>query len=144
MIVVFGQPIPKGRPRVTKGGHAFTPARTRKAEAAVRRALEGHAPFAAQVPLLLMTVHYVPIPKSWSKKKRNARGWPLSRPDLDNYMKLTADAANELLYADDAQVVAQIGVKTYDEEPRTEIYVREFDTATFEQLLAIAKHQEEW
>jgi Holliday junction resolvase RusA-like endonuclease len=43
---------------------------------------------------------------------------PVKRPDLDNYMKTALDACNEIVFADDSQIVKLIANKRYGEKPR--------------------------
>lgn len=50
-----------------------------------------------------------PIPKSWAKRKREqaAEGdiCPMTKPDLDNVVKIALDALNGVAWEDDKQVV---------------------------------------
>lgn len=39
-------------------------------------------------------------PKSWPKRRR----WPTTKPDIENQVKLVADALSGIVYADDAQI----------------------------------------
>ena len=70
-------------------------------------------------------VFYMPIPASWSKKKRmESAGKPhVNTADLDNILKLYLDSINNLVYADDRQIYKIHAQKIYDENPRTEINV---------------------
>ena len=114
-----GKAQPKQRARVTKGGHAYTPAKTMNAEAFIKSlalaAMDGEAPL--EGPLRLSVSIYRAIPSSFSKKKREAarRGYlyPTTRPDLDNQVKLIKDALNGICFQDDAQVVTLIAQKRY-------------------------------
>jgi len=103
-------PVAKGRPRVsTRGGFArtYTPTKTRDAESEIQMHLRKawNAP-PLTGPIEAAIHFFVPIPASFSKKKKLAMdGQPvLKRPDLDNYAKLVLDAANGILFIDDAQV----------------------------------------
>jgi crossover junction endodeoxyribonuclease RusA len=96
---VRGNPRPKGRPRFTKYGHAYTPKDTKGYEKVVRVAAmaaltkwrdenqglhwNAAGPFALQVHLFFD-----------DKRKR----------DLDNCLKSISDALNKLLYDDDHQI----------------------------------------
>jgi Holliday junction resolvase RusA-like endonuclease len=72
---------------------------------------------------------YRPIPKSFSKRRREAaeRGKlrPITKPDLDNYVKAAKDALKGVVWADDSQIVDYIEPfgKFYSERPRIEIVV---------------------
>src|SRR5258705_10621303 len=92
-IVIGGPPTAKGRPRMTRKGFAYTPAATRKYEAhgrlAAQLAMEGRPPIA--VPVHAEIVIELPVPASWSGKRRDAALpgdiRPTSRPVADNYIK---------------------------------------------------------
>lgn len=115
-------PIGKARARVTSRG-TFTPTRTRKAEHAVatvaRAAMRGREPATGRV--LAHVSATMPIPASWSKKRRQeaeaSQIRPIGRPDVDNVSKLVLDACNGIVYADDSQIVDLIVTKFYGTEP---------------------------
>jgi Holliday junction resolvase RusA-like endonuclease len=71
---------------------------------------------------------FIEIPASWSKKKRagaiDGSVLPVSRPDLDNYVKAALDGMNEVVFSDDSQIVHLIAIKSYDENPRLVITVQ--------------------
>lgn len=77
--------------------------------------------------LALKMVFVMPIPASWSKKKR----WDAlekahtSKPDLDNLIKGCTDALNGVIWQDDKQIIAVDATKVYGFEPRIELYVTE-------------------
>lgn len=104
-----GEPQGKGRPRVTKTGHVYTPARTRKAEDVMATemlaARQAKADPAADVAIHL---HF------------HVR--TLRRMDIDNFIKLALDAANAVLWVDDVQVAALAAtIVRGSTNPRTEI-----------------------
>lgn len=78
-------------------------------------------------PLALKMVFVMPIPESWSKKKR----WDalnkahMTKPDLDNLIKGCTDALNGVVWQDDKQIVSVEATKVYGFEPRIELYVTE-------------------
>lgn len=121
-IVLLGQPRGKERPRGTRDGHFYTPAKTRSYEAALKYAaievMGDRAPLDG--PLSVDIVVKVPIPQSWPKKRRQAaidgEIWPTGRPDLDNIMK-HVDACNLVVWVDDAQIVDARMRKIYSEKP---------------------------
>ena len=75
-----------------------------------------------QGPVRLELVVELPIPASWSRKRRLAAiaGWilPTTRPDLDNYVKSALDAINTIVIADDCQIVELHARKRYGEQPK--------------------------
>lgn len=120
-VIVTGRPVPKGRPRVYNH-HAITPRKTLEAEHWLRdQYIEQNPhskPFTRQI--CVDCVFYEPIPKSWSKKKRqlamDGKLSFMSRPDLDNLVKLVLDALNEVAYLDDSQITGLSAQKIYSGE----------------------------
>jgi Holliday junction resolvase RusA-like endonuclease len=128
-IELAGEPKGKGRPRFTRSGIAYTPAPTRNHEAALRmaaqEAMAGRLPLDG--PLELAMGAYMPVPQSWSQRKRSQalQGLirPTTRPDFDNLLKC-CDALNRIVWRDDAQVVHVRCAKLYSARPRLVIVVR--------------------
>lgn len=148
MIVVTlrGAPRGKGRPRhriiVPRPGTAswskgkrkpftvsYTDDETEGYEKAL--ALAGRVAMGRRAPLdgpLEVTVTAVmPIPNSWSRKKRDAAlaGTirPTGSPDWDNIAKCT-DGLNKIVWNDDSQIVDGQTIKIYGEEPLLRVEVR--------------------
>ena len=97
------EPVAKGRPRVTRTGHAFTPAKTRKAEEHITKvAREAMSAFGVppwQGPLKVVI-------RMWFKRpKSNKSKWHTQRPDADNCAKLVLDGCNGIVWGDDSQIV---------------------------------------
>lgn len=121
---VDGEPMGKERARSGSGKNHYTPERTRLYEMAVRveamKAMGAREPLAGPVSLAMKAV--MPIPKSFSRKKREAalRGEirPTGKPDLSNIIKAVEDAMNEVVYRDDGQI-AEYGRsgKIYGDHP---------------------------
>jgi Holliday junction resolvase RusA-like endonuclease len=126
---VAGIPRGKGRPRFGKGT-VYTPRQTKAYEQSVaweaKLAIEawkhdmGHIevePIPWQFFVIVTIMVNVPIPKSWSQKKRmNAIDGLLIRPgkpDIDNYLKIVCDAMNGVVYVDDAQIQQVSALKRY-------------------------------
>lgn len=124
---VAGEPVAKGRPRVTKS-HTYTPQKTVNFENLVKyeyiRQCNG-LKFSNDAQIALDVVAYRSIPKNTSQKKRKLMGagvvLPLTRPDWDNIGKIISDSLNGLAYKDDSQVVDARVRKIYSSEPRTEV-----------------------
>lgn len=132
--VVTGNPVGKGRPRATSRGgfvRMYTDAKTLGFEAAVAdeasTAMRGFEVF--ETPMQMQLSAYYPIPKSWSKKKRqqaiDGEIYPNVKPDLDNVLKAVLDALNGVVYVDDSQVINLVATKRYSTDPRVEVYVHE-------------------
>ena len=128
-IVIPIKPEPKGRPRFSRSGHAYTPQKTKQYEDYVR-ILARRAVIRPMEGGIYITIHfYLPIPKSWSKRdKQLAKDKairPAVTPDIDNLAKAILDGLNGIVYADDKQIVDMTLRKFYGEEPRTEIELEE-------------------
>jgi Holliday junction resolvase RusA-like endonuclease len=78
---------------------------------------------ALQGPIMANVVFHVPIPGSWSqKRKEEASGeFVATRPDIDNYEKFYFDVMNGLAYKDDSQIVKTKTQKIYSTKPHVEI-----------------------
>ena len=126
-----GDPVAKGRPRFTRSGHAYTPAKTRTYEEIIRlhatKAMRGKKMLTGAVEMNINA--FFPIPKSFSKEKREqAISGELKhtkKPDWDNAGKIASDGCNRIVYNDDAQVCASHVYKWYSEFPRVEISIAE-------------------
>ena len=116
-ILIPGVPVGKGRPRMTRTGHCFTPQKTRIYEDKVAlfgsQAMKDIPPF--DFPIHVSIEAVFPVPESWSKKKKeqalNGELFP-GKPDLDNVMK-TLDGLNGIVWKDDAQIVDAAISKRY-------------------------------
>lgn len=107
--VVFGRPVPKGRPRMTRSGKVYTPQESREAEEFVAEAVGDDAPtFDGPVSVQMI----------FSKESTTVTIRPLSeaetelRGDLDNYVKLLLDGIQKSpLIENDRQVLHIDAVK---------------------------------
>ncbi len=136
-IRVDGKPVAKGRPRIGMSGGgrpmAFTPAHTRKYEAQLRLAaqyaMDGMDPL--QGPVAVKITADIPVPKSYSKKKKakclSGEVHPTKRPDLDNYAKIAFDACNEIVFVDDNQITTFRCDKRYSTKPGLTIEIMPFN-----------------
>lgn len=129
---VPGEPVPKGRPIVsTLRGRPMmrTPEKTERYENRVAMfAQQAMAGGALLDGALVVTISvYLPIPASWSGKKR-ARAlaleiFPTSRPDLDNLTKAVGDGCNKVIWTDDSRIVDMHATKRFSDSPRLEVLV---------------------
>lgn len=140
-LTIPGVPVAKGRPRFrnrrTKAGAEFvqtySPEKTRSYDAVVRTlaelAMAGRPPLTG--PLQVNFVAFLPIPRSWSKKRATSalegRVLPTYRPDLDNMIKNVFDGSNGILFADDAQITDVVMSKRYSDRPRAVFEIIELD-----------------
>jgi Holliday junction resolvase RusA-like endonuclease len=128
-LIVDGDPVAKGRPRMTRRGHVYTPRDTRAYENMVRQSaalvMRGKAPLQGAVRVELLVE--LALPQSWSRTKQLAaiagEIMPAARPDIDNYVKAALDACNGIIIADDAQVVELRARKRYGVAPKAVLTV---------------------
>lgn len=135
-ITIAGEPTAQGRARIsTVNGFpmAYEPAKSRDwkryASLIASEQMKGHP--VMDGPLTMQIHVFRQIPRSWSKKKQTmaAQGIvrPVSKPDVDNYVKSAMDALKGIVWTDDSQVVSLMAVKHYSENPRLEMCVRRID-----------------
>ena len=130
---VTGEIVGKARPRMnTYTGKAYTPTKTKNYEYLVKQSfllkypnaevLEGRA----SVSILAL----FQVPKSTSKKNSekmlNKQISPTKKPDIDNIVKVIADALNGVAYKDDTQIVLVAAKKTYSAEEGLNVTVEEY------------------
>ena len=131
---VYGEPIPKGRPRFSRRGKfpvAYTPEKTKTYESEVgmmakvamgaSKALEG-----ALEAFIYVTF---PIPPSYSKKRTEAclsdSEKHTKRPDLDNVIKSVIDGMDKIVFENDSQITSIHSTKVYGEVAKVEVMVRQ-------------------
>ena len=132
-----GEPTGKGRPKFSSVAgrvNARTPDETVMYENYVKMQYMDAAGQATSRMFgddeqIAMTVKaYYKIPKSVSKKKRQAMvdntTRPTKKPDADNILKIIADSLNEITYRDDSQIVDASVSKYYSDVPRVEVTLK--------------------
>lgn len=136
VVNIPGQPVPKGRPRFTKSGFAYTPDKTRKYEKLVaglaKTAMAGRPPFAC--PVKVMVTAFMKMPQMSKKRTADAlAGYvlPAVKPDADNLAKAALDACNGIIWRDDALICSLLVKKRYAASPCLEIKVAPEETALF-------------
>lgn len=132
--LVEGNPVGKGRPKFARRGNfvsTYTPTKTRDYEdlikEAANKAMGSTAPL--ETPMAVAIYITVPIPSSYSKKRREAclsgSERPIKKPDIDNIAKCFLDAMNGVVYWDDTQVLTLHVTKVYGTVGMVEVMVRE-------------------
>lgn len=130
---VLGEPVAQGRPRATTiNGNVrmYDPTKSRNFKEYVKLTAAQHAPpELLQGPLKMRVIVYRPSLKSFSKKKaaeaESGLLRPITKPDVDNYVKGIKDACTKVLWHDDSQIVDLSVSKYYSEKPRVEVRVEE-------------------
>ena len=113
-IRIDGEPIPAARPRFS-GRRAYQPKRNveyrKQVQAAALVAMNGAEPLKGEV---------VATVKLFRKYKPTARNFG----DVDNHLKALFDGMNQIVFADDAQIVRCLVEKFKDaDNPRAEIEI---------------------
>ena len=131
-LFIPGEPVAKGRPRMTRTGHAYTPSKTRSYDGKLAlfgsQKMAGKSPLESPLHVDLMVV--LPIPASWSQRKKSeavaCRILPSGRKDLDNFVK-TLDGLNGIVWKDDGQICSLNARKVYGEIPGIHITIHEMN-----------------
>lgn len=108
---VPGEPVGKGRPRLGRNGHVYTPDATRSKEHEVA-ALWWSPTIPIEIPVAVRITayygraasHLLKDGESLSAIGRRAGIVPMKTPDLDNVVKLVLDGLNGVAFRDDKQV----------------------------------------
>ena len=122
--IVPGRPVGKQRPRITRRGYAYTPAKSREYEELVAAyALEAGVQECAYVHIGI--VCRLPCPQ---RKGKEPVREPRKRPDLDNIAKCILDGLQDIAYSNDKDVLGlsirwQFIPPGEDAEPDTEVIV---------------------
>lgn len=128
--IIYGDPIPKARPRRGKSGAFYSPTKS-KNKGIIEQIkkyidLENFKLITGEIKLI--SRFYVTIPKNFSDTDKCLAelGFikPTIKPDIDNYLKTYMDSFNKILWLDDGQVWASLSYKYYSKNPRTEITIK--------------------
>lgn len=130
---VLGEPVAQARPRATTiNGYVrmYDPSKSKNYKQYIKLAAAEHAPTKLiEGPIEMNVKVFRPSLKSFSKKKavaaENGELRPVTKPDVDNYIKAIKDALKNVIWKDDSQVVNLSVSKWYSEKPRIEIVIRE-------------------
>lgn len=130
---VYGEPVAQGRPRFSHQGdfvRAYDPSKSKDFKKYVKLVASQNRPNKIfEGPISMEVKIYKASLKSFSKKKaaQAEEGVlrPLTKPDVDNYVKGVKDALKSVIWRDDSQVVELHISKWYSETPRIEITIKE-------------------
>ena len=125
---IYHEPVAQGRPRFARG-RAYDPPKSKAYKEFVALTAKRHFSKPLEGALSIRVVFYMPMPKSWSKgKKEQHEGlFHTSRPDIDNLCKALLDGLNGVAFEDDGQVVCLQAWKFWSSEPKIEIEVWTYD-----------------
>jgi len=137
---VAGVPQGKGRPKFCSRGKfvtAYTPKKTKEYELMIRGAYlqylmetGDNANRIGSKAFCMDVIAGFNVPASLSKKKQHellCHESHTKKPDIDNIIKVVADALNGVAYNDDSQMVQVIGVKQYTSNPTSLIIVMSWE-----------------
>ena len=128
-IVVYGEPVPQGRPKFVRIGnhvHTYDPEKSRSYKQLVRfwvtqhlKKIDGFKPY--ENALCVDLTFYLGIPTSWTKKRKLEASQGQIRPitrigDTDNLCKSVLDSCNGLLWVDDCIITDLTARKRYTSE----------------------------
>lgn len=135
-IVVFtvpGLPRGKGRPKIVKIG-GFSRMAADKKTASYEGLVAHEASIAMREKMLVdqpvscALMIFVPIPNSWSIKKKTeaclGTVLPTTKPDIDNVVKAIFDGMNGVVWRDDVLCVDVVVRKRYSHTPCVKIAVK--------------------
>lgn len=99
--------VPASRPRVTRYATYYSKSYTKfREDMAI---ICDHMDFERVImkPIKVTTLIYLPMPASWSKKKKELfnNQWKMNNKDNDNYEKAIWDSLNGRAWDDDCQIV---------------------------------------
>lgn len=138
---VPGKPQGKARARTVRMPNgftrSFTPDKTLLYENLIKscfieaEAAQGGAfPLEVGTPVEMSLTAYFKPPVSQSLKKQKlmllGEIQPLKKPDMDNIVKVVADALNGLAYHDDTQICSLTATKVYGQGEGLRVLVREY------------------
>ena len=124
-------PVAKARPRFFARGKyfgAYTPKKTKDYEQEVAlKCLSYKPPVPLSSALKVILDFGMPIPKSFSKKKRQAiiNEHHTKTPDCDNIIKGVLDSLNGIFFEDDKQIISISAKKYYADTPFIRIQILE-------------------
>ena len=123
---VPGTPVGWKRAR-RKGKRYFTDPIMASYQQAVQWSAKQAGATVLEGPVIVLIQVYLPIPKSFSQKRRmealNRVTRPMPKGDIDNIAKQVMDALNGIAYGDDRQVTDLAISRFYAQEPSISVIV---------------------
>ena len=123
------EPKPKGRPRFTRSGRAYTPKATHDYEKLVGDFYKENTSDYYDSAIKVSLIFYMPIPKSTSKKQRSLMESGeikcTTHKDIDNLAKSVIDGLLGIAYEDDRLITKLFAEKKYSSFVGTQIVITE-------------------
>lgn len=129
-LILDGEPVAASRPRVTRKGWAYTPAKYEAYKQRIKFDIQSqyHGELLTKA-VAVKVIFYRSVQKSVSKIERKRRlsneHPPVVKPDIDNLFKAVTDACTGVIWHDDNQIVKVKMEKRYAEKPRVEMEISE-------------------
>lgn len=130
---IMGKPVAQGRPRAGKSfaGNTvlYDPAKSRDFKQYVSLVASQHAPKKLITgPIHLSVDVYRPTPKKYQTKPKQElidQGLllPITKPDIENYVKGVMDGITNVIWQDDSQIVNLNVRKFYSMTPRVVVHI---------------------
>ena len=124
--IIKGDPIPLARGRYSSKTNSVWDCQKQEKLIAQFEMRAQHDNVSFVGPLHIDVTFFMKIPKN--KNSSIAGNSHIFKPDLSNLLKFIEDIGTGILYHDDCLIASVFARKIYDENPRTEITVREIDT----------------
>lgn len=129
-IIIEGEPVAQGRPRFSSRNgfvRVHDPQKSSNYKKLVRSVAQRQVSEPIDKPISLLIDVYRSIPQSFSKKKHleavEGRLRPITKPDIDNYIKGILDGLNGVVWVDDNRIISLTVNKYYSEQPRVEVEI---------------------
>lgn len=127
---IYGEPVAQARPRFNSfTKRAYDPAKSSNFKKYIRcEALKYKPTKLLEGSLHLTVAIYRSMPQMSKKKAELALSEklkPITKPDLDNYVKSIKDALKGIMWQDDSQVTDMVVKKRYTDKPRVEVEISE-------------------
>ena len=135
IIEVEGKPIPLQRVRAGKKGFYDPQYIAKRNYAHLVREQYKDDPIETAVSVTFE--FYFAMPKSWSKKKKNAMRYKehTQKPDLSNLIKFAEDALLEVIWKDDSIINEIFANKTWEDKGKTIMKVYKWNIHGYEQKI---------
>lgn len=118
------EPTPASRPRISRWSTYYGKNHQRFV-ADMKLATDNFNVMPYESEIKVSVDFFVPMPKSWSKKKKLAHNgkYANNNKDIDNYCKLLFDCLNGIYYKDDKQIVGLATNKYWSDKGYIEVHI---------------------
>ena len=128
-LIIPGPCVAKARPRLSKNGCVYTPAKIKAYESKVA-GYYGSGYYFKDEFISVNILFKFEVPKSWSKKKKSEALKGNIRPtraDTDNYVKSILDGLNKVSWEDDRYIFRIEAEKVYSDRAETVVEIKSME-----------------